>query len=350
MIKIFNKYLIKRSFYFSLAILFIFGILDSIFIFISELEKVSSDYSFFLILKYVVFSMPHNLLDFIQGACLLGVMLSLGMSHEEGNLNVLRSAGKSPFMMVLISSIGALILVLSILILDEIAFKKLYVNEEVERNILLNNEINNENKINWVKSGDSFLGFENIIDDKIFNVMFFKVEDKEIIYSVKADVLTINKNEITFDKNSIYKSFIDNFEKKDVEFFEIPIQSKITFNNIKHLGIIELNLYRQLFENSVVQRDALFKSHLDKSFYDKIFLPLSTLILILFFGSFIFTSLRDSTIGMRVVFAVVGAFIYQLIQDLTSGIFISFGLPVILGVILPSLVLLAASAVSYKKI
>ena len=79
-------------------------------------------------------------------------------------------------------------------------------------------------------------------------------------------------------------------------------------------------------------------------------LPLSTLILILFFGSFIFTSLRDSTIGMRVVFAVVGAFIYQLIQDLTSGIFISFGLPVILGVILPSLVLLAASAVSYKKI
>mgnify|MGYP005681103157 FL=1 len=168
MIKIFNKYLIKRSFYFSLAILFIFGILDSIFIFISELEKVSSDYSFFLILKYVVFSMPHNLLDFIQGACLLGVMLSLGMSHEEGNLNVLRSAGKSPFMMVLISSIGALILVLSVLILDEIAFKKLYVNEEVERNILLNKEINNENEINWVKSGDSFLGFENIIDDKIF--------------------------------------------------------------------------------------------------------------------------------------------------------------------------------------
>ena len=34
--------------------------------------------------------MPHNLLDFVQGACLLGVMLSLGMSHEEGNLNVLR--------------------------------------------------------------------------------------------------------------------------------------------------------------------------------------------------------------------------------------------------------------------
>ena len=43
MIKIFNKYLIKRSFYFSLSILLIFGLLDSIFILISELEKNSLD-------------------------------------------------------------------------------------------------------------------------------------------------------------------------------------------------------------------------------------------------------------------------------------------------------------------
>ena len=128
MIKIFNKYLIKRSFYFSLSILLIFGLLDSIFILITELEKNSSDYTFLHILKYVIFSMPHNLLDFVQGACLLGVMLSLGMSHEEGNLNVLRSAGKSPLEIVFTSSIGALILVLSMLALDEIAFRKLYVN------------------------------------------------------------------------------------------------------------------------------------------------------------------------------------------------------------------------------
>ena len=181
MIKIFNKYLIKRSFYFSLSILLIFGLLDSIFILISELEKNSSDYTFLHILKYVIFSMPHNLLDFVQGACLLGVMLSLGMSHEEGNLNVLRSAGKSPLKIVFTSSIGALILVLSMLALDEIAFRKLYVNEEAERNILLNKEINYGDEINWIKSGNSFLGFENIVDEKIFNVNFIKLQDKEVI-------------------------------------------------------------------------------------------------------------------------------------------------------------------------
>ena len=350
MIKIFNKYLIKRSFYFSLSILLIFGLLDSIFILISELEKNSSDYTFLHILKYVIFSMPHNLLDFVQGACLLGVMLSLGMSHEEGNLNVLRSAGKSPLEIVFTSSIGALILVLSMLALDEIAFRKLYVNEEAERNILLNKEINYGDEINWIKSGNSFLGFENIVDEKIFNVNFIKLQDKEVIYSVKSDVATISNNKIIFDKESTYKNFIDNVDKKDIEFFEIPIQSKITFSNIKHLGLFELNFYRQIFDGSTIKKDILFKSNIDKSFYNKIFLPISSLILILFFGSFIFTSLRDSTIGNRVVVSVVGAFIYQLIQDLSSGIFISYGLTTILGIILPSVLLIVASMISYKKI
>ncbi len=77
MIKIFNKYLIKRSFYFSLFILMVFGVLDSIFTFISELENTSPQYGIFNVLKYVIFSLPHNLIDFIEGACLLGVMLLL---------------------------------------------------------------------------------------------------------------------------------------------------------------------------------------------------------------------------------------------------------------------------------
>ena len=158
------------------------------------------------------------------------------------------------------------------------------------------------------------------------------------------------KAKIIFDKESTYKSFIDNADKKDIEFFEIPIQSKITFSNIKHLGLFELNFYRQIFDGSTIKKDILFKSHIDKSFYNKIFLPISSLILILFFGSFIFTSLRDSTIGNRVVVSVVGAFIYQLIQDLSSGIFISYGLTTILGIILPSVLLIVASMISYKKI
>ena len=72
--------------------------------------------------------------------------------------------------------------------------------------------------------------------------------------------------------------------------------------------------------------------------------------LVIYFGSLIFTSLRDSTLGGRIVVAVIGAFIYKLIQDLSIGVFISYGLPVLIGVLIPSIILIAFSIFSYKKI
>ena len=72
--------------------------------------------------------------------------------------------------------------------------------------------------------------------------------------------------------------------------------------------------------------------------------------LVIYFGSLIFTSLRDSTLGGRILVAVIGAFIYKLIQDLSIGLFISYGLPVLIGVLIPSIILIAFSIFSYKKI
>ena len=100
-------------------------------------EYISNKYNVLNIFKHVLNSMPHRLIDFIDGACLLGVMISLGVSHQEGNLNVLRSSGRSPLSIIFISSIGALILSLSLIILDEVWFQKIYLNSKANKSILI---------------------------------------------------------------------------------------------------------------------------------------------------------------------------------------------------------------------
>ena len=92
---------------------------------------------FFYTLITMFSSMPHRLLDFVEGACLLGVMISLGISHQEGNLNVLRSAGFSPFKIISISSLGALLLVVPLIVLDDLALRKTYLDAQINKNILL---------------------------------------------------------------------------------------------------------------------------------------------------------------------------------------------------------------------
>ncbi len=347
--RIFNSYLIRRSFYFSFFILIIFGILDSIFIFISELENISVQYSILKIAQYVFSSMPHRLIDFLDGACLLGVMISLGISHQEGNLNVLRSSGQSPLKIVIITSMGAFILSLSLVFLDEIGFQKLYLNAEANKSISI--EIDTPSKeINWIKYNESFLSYEDIVEDKLYKVRFIKTANKKIEHYVKSDIAIFSMDQIYFDKNTQIKSFNDNKAFSNYETFVIPIQSRISFRNIDHLSLRDKQKFRVMFSDSSLKKDILFKRHLDKALYKKILLPFSILILIIYFGSLIFTSLRDSTLGGRIVFAVIGAFIYNLVQDLSIGIFISYGLPVLIGVIIPSIILVVLSIFSYKKI
>ena len=184
----------------------------------------------------------------------------------------------------------------------------------------------------------------------MFKVRLIQTKDNQIVYSATSNTAKTSGDKIFLNEDATYKIFTDDFVQNNEVNFKIPRQSKITLKNINHLSLKNINIYRQLFTESTLKEDVLFKAHLDKALFTSIFKPISIMVLILFFGSLIFTSLRDSNVGERIVISVLGAFIYKIFQDLSTGIFISYGFPVLIGVLIPSIFIIFLSFKSYRNI
>ncbi len=259
LMKIFNKYLIKRSFFISFFIFTIFALLDLVFNFISELENLSDTYTFISALKYVFLSMPHSAMNFLEGACLLGIMISLGISHQEGNLNVLRSSGKSPIQIILISSIGPMILVFSFLLIDELAFREIHLNSQIEKSLKLNSTQEVSSNIQWVKDENSLISYTNITSDTIFNVKFVKLASNKVLYFKTASSAKISKNRIIFDDSLLFHSFNGQGNTGAFEDFLFPLVARVSFNDIENLSIGDVRKYRLLLRDNLVKEDQLFK-------------------------------------------------------------------------------------------
>ena len=350
MIKIFHGYLIKRSFLISLLIFILFTTLDLVFSLMSELENLSEEYNFYNVFLYVLSVSPSNAINFLEGACLLGVMISLGISHQEGNLNVLRSSGESPLKIVLISSLGPIFLIFLFLSSNELFLKDIKTDAEINKNLTVQSKEKNSQNNNWIKDQDSFLTYSYMKDSFIYKVKFIKTDDGKVLYFKMADSAEIIKNQIKFDETMQYHFFEGNGIENNYEEFKFPLITKMPFARVENLKTSEIINAQKFIETSSKKEDKLFIAHLEKSFYKNIFQPISILCLIVFFGSFIFSSLRDVTPASRIVLSVVGAFIYKVFQDFTISFSIATNLSVLIGVIAPALLLLIMSIFFYRRI
>jgi lipopolysaccharide export LptBFGC system permease protein LptF len=233
---------------------------------------------------------------------------------------------------------------------NELAFRDIHINAEVEKNLIINNQSNTERNNEWIKDKNSFINFSDKVGNTIYNVKFLKSDYDEGLYYKTSESANIQEETIVFDNTMTSHSFNNKDELSYSEPFNFPLGASIPLKDIEKLQFSELIFNKNLLKDSSVKKDILFKSHIEKSFYKKIFLPLSILSLIIFFGSFIFGSLREASPASRIVLSVIGAFIYKVFQDFSISLAISINYSVLAGVVVPALILLIPSFYLYKKI
>jgi len=188
-------------------------------------------------------------------------------------------------------------------------------------------------------------------DNRLYDVSLIKVINNEVIFSATANEALIEKNYILLKEPYNYKNFKIDKNVSEKILFNFPKILQLSSTNIKNLTLIEqIDYLGEIEDDSALSIDSIFKSDLEKNIFKTIFLPISAIAIMLLAGSLTFGSLRDSSMGTRIIIGVIFSFIYNVVQDLTLSIFITYSLSIVFAVFLPILIVSFLSFLIYRRI
>ena len=157
LVGIFSRHIIVRTFVITLLVFLGITFLDLIFSIIGDTEDLNEEFTLNDLIFTTLYRLFHDSMDYVQGSCLLGALISLGLFKRDGNLTIIRSNGLSPIKISLIFALGPIIFSLLMISLDN----KLFI-QSANHAETFNSQISRDKldiKFSWKKDGNKILRY-----------------------------------------------------------------------------------------------------------------------------------------------------------------------------------------------
>lgn len=317
---------------FTLAITVLLGI-NLLLVFISELKNIGShNYTFSVMLYYLVFLIPQNILDIFPYALLIGSMISFGSMAFHSELVAINSHGVGVKKTISIIIIQTFIISLLLTVGTNLIAPK-YSNEaQTIKNISLNKALS-DNSL-WFRSGEYVINVNKVITDKkledisIYNLDYGSlssiVSAKKGFYDQKWYFSDVEIHDLSSNKLLNKDSFT--LQADDFVPFEVL---KSQFNKKRHISIQDL--YKNIiFHNKV---GIPFENH-KVIFWKKVLLPFSCCIIVFVGLPFLFTSMRSTNQSQRLIIGVLFGITYFVLTSIIINLGLIIGIPALPSVLI----------------
>jgi lipopolysaccharide export LptBFGC system permease protein LptF len=333
LVGIFSRHIIVRTFVITLLVFLGITFLDLIFSIIGDTEDLNEEFTFNDLIFTTLYRLFHDSMDYVQGSCLLGALISLGLFKRDGNLTIIRSNGLSPIKISLIFALGPIIFSLLMISLDNKLFIQAANHAET-----FNNQISRDKldiNFSWKKDGNKILRYSQKRESEILNPTLILLDEndsvKEIISSEKAEV-----------SDGLIK--IDSSEFR----FYLPKDKNLDRSTVKNIPIGDLKTY--LTGSGANKLEDKEKNFIIVEILKRILLPISALLLILTASMLFFRDQRNNSFGSYVVGGFLGAFVFNLTQEFFFSMSLTIQSNIAAISLTPYLFLLIIFYFTYKRI
>lgn len=329
---------VTRTVFMAIALtLLVFLALDFIFGLIGQLDSVNEHYTAFEAFKYMLYTMPRRLYDYIPYACLIGCLAGLGLLASSSELVIIRAAGVSVKRIAWMALRPTLLFILIAVSVGEFVAPYTEQMADNRRHFLRYNGAQKAPQNMWNKEGNEFMYVNAVMPNGVvYGLTRYQFNDQNQLLSA------------SFTRQA---TFVDHYWQEDdisITFLEqdsvrtevIPSrrwETNLTPNlfNILVLAPEDISLRNLHYYVDYLEKQNLTAGNYSLAFWQKALQPLATAALVLVAISFIFGPLRSVTMGQRIFTGVVLGIVFVLLQKLLGPSSLVFGFPPLIAVLFP---------------
>ena len=338
---ILNIYLFKRFLLGLLVSLIVLVSLEIFFSFSAEMKYLNEgNYTFKMILKYTILSIPRSIETMFPYSVLIGALLSLGAMAADMEFVAMQSAGVSVRKILIVILLQTFFISSIFYIVVDSVVPNFSSKAESMRNTALNKQSYFDKNGTWFKNDNSFIKILEIYpDDIIKGVSVYTYNDDNQLSSVNyiksakfingqwnlVDVIKIDLTVNPITKKAFKSKISDNLI--DIKLIKIKTDKPYSLSlndvrrNIKYLENNNLDVTIQ-----------------EKIFWDKVMQPIATVIMLFLAMPFIFGRMRSINASKRIVIGLFIGIIFFIISSIIPNLGLIIGINPLISVILPLIV------------
>ncbi|MDA7841435.1 LPS export ABC transporter permease LptG [Gammaproteobacteria bacterium] len=337
------KYLFNRFILGFIVSLIVLTSIEIFFSFTAELKHLNvGSYNALMITKYIILNIPESLEIMFPYAILIGSMLSLGAMSSDMEFVSMQSAGISISKIITIILIQAFLLSSVFYYVTDHLVPKYSNKAEMKKNFALNKKlIFNKNGV-WFKDKNTFIKISQIYSDKkISGILVYSYDDDNSLSSIKnigtADFID-NKWHLKEINETVINDSLITKKYTKTEYADILIDKKLI--NIKTHKPSSLSLADVSQNINYLIRNNLDPNVQKKIYWEKLFMPLSTVIMLFLSMPFIFGRHRSSNLSKRLVLGVFIGIGFFVITSILPNLGMILGIMPFISVLLPHILFL----------
>ena len=288
-------------------------------------------------LLFVLMQMPQNIYQYFPIAALIGCLMGLGQLASKNELIAAQAAGMSIARITLAVLKYAVFLVVFMVFLGEFVAPKIMPHADLSRSLWLKKAPASTTAGAWLTKNNSFLHFDYQLANKnLVGVMLFRFKGNDLQYSEYAPKAVMLDDQHWVMENAKRTVFLANgthvYNIAD-EKIEYKIDTAALEKNISNLN--ETNLVQLQQQIKYLKSVGLSTSRLQYSFWQRILNPVIAILMICIAAPFVFGSMRNSSMSVRIIVGLVFGFSFFVLNQVIGTIALALQVPPFLSAALP---------------